>query len=302
MTVHTCLLCGFPLFEAAPRAGLRVSCPVCGDYVLNAQTQAKLTAPDRSLAFSHIARWLGHLDNSTLPPAGSGVHFPDDVTRLDNLVYYMGAHPGTPASAMQNRLLPAWQAIIGAPAPEEARRTIAQGEQVALLTAAHVEGATGLALTFDGWERYRAFKRAAENPAALIVLPSSSMALLMLVDRSVRPVLEELGYASHVYNMPGDGADLQVIALLRAAALLIMDVSGTEDRPPWPTAIAHAMDKPVLHLRNAHSEGHLCQPENCLCGAPAIEWDMASPEGTTARVAAALRAISVAAPITPARP
>jgi len=214
----------------------------------------------------------------------------------------MGAHPGTPASAMQNRLLPAWQAIIGAPTPEEASRTIAQGEQVALLTAAHVEGATGLSLTFDGWERYRAFKRAAEDRTALILLPSSSMVLSTLMDGCVKPLLEELGYASQLYNLRDAGADLQIIALLRAASLLIMDVSGTEDRPPWPTAIAHALDNPVLHLRNAHSEGHHCEPENCLCGAPAIEWDADALNETTARIATALRAISVAAPITPARP
>lgn len=284
-----------------PGAGRSVSCSVCGDYALSADARARLGAPDRSLALSHITRWLERLDGGTLPPTG-GVHFPDAVTRLDNLVIYMGAHAGAPASAMQRRLLPAWQAIIGAPTAEEARRTIEQGEQAAFLTAAHVEGVTGLSLTFDGWERYRTCKRAAENPVALIVLPSSSTALLTLVDRCVRPLLEELGFAAHVYNMPGDGADLQMIALLRTAALLIMDVSGTEDRPPWPTAIAHAMDKPVLHLRNAHSAGHQCQPENCLCGAPAIEWDTATPEVTAFRVATALRAISVAAPITPVRP
>lgn len=302
MIVETCLVCGVPLFEPTPGAGRRVSCPVCGDFVLGDEALARLGAPDRGLALSHIARWLGHLDNGTLPAAGAAIHFPDDVTRLDNLVHYMGAHPGTPASAMQNRLLPAWQAIIGAPTPKEARRTIAQGEQVALLTATHIEGVTGLSLTFDGWERYRAFKRTAEDRTALLVLPSSSAALSTLADGCIKPLLSELGYALQLYNLRDAGADLQAFAKLRIASLMIMDVSGTEDRPPWPTAVAHALGKSVLHLRDIRGGGHHCEPENCLCGAPAIEWDTDALNETTARIATALRAISVAAPVTPARP
>ena len=302
MSVTTCLLCGFPLFEPMSGIGRRVSCPVCGDYTLSENARAKLGAPEHHPVLSHIARWVGHLDVGTLPPSSGAVHFPDAIMRLDNLVRYMGAHPGTPASAMQNRLLPAWQAIIGAPTPEEARRTIAQGEQLALLTAAHIEGVTGLLLTFDGWERYRAFKRAAEDRTALLILPSSSAALSTLVDGCVKPLLSELGYAAQLYNLHDAGADLQVIAKLRTASLMIMDVSGTEDWPPWPTAVAHALGKSVLHLRDIRGGGHHCEPENCLCGAPAIEWDAEALNDATARIATALRAISVAALITPVRP
>lgn len=301
MSVTTCLLCGFPLFEPMSGIGRSVSCPVCGDYTLSENARERLGAPGHHPVLSHIARWVGHLDVDALPPITGAVHFPDTVMRLDNLVCYMGEHAGAPASAMQRRLLPAWQAIIGAPTSEDARRTIAQGEQVALLTAVHSEGVTGLALTFDGWERYRALKRAAEERNALIMASSPSEKIALLIKEYVKPLLTERGYTAMIQHID-DGADLRLIPMLRSASLMILDVSGTEDRPPWPTAVAHALGKSVLHLRDIHGTGHHCEPEHCLCGAPAIEWDLESPETTAARLAAALRAISVAAPITPARP
>lgn len=239
------------------------------------------------------------------PPVISGIilpkaedPLPSPAEQADSLILWLGDHQPSPGCALQidELELSAWVGAAITPnwGNEELTWLLRQPQLETLMEQATVSinGPSRLRLTFAGWQRYEALKRAeVESRKAFMAMEFGHAELDQIVNEYFKPAVGKTGFELRVLTdgQPAVLIDDQLRVALRTSRFVIADLTHRNNGAYWEAGFAEGLGRPVIYTCRK-KEWQECKTHFDTNHLNTIIWDLSNPEDAATRLSATIRA------------
>lgn len=155
-----------------------------------------------------------------------------------------------------------------------------------------INGPSRLRLTFAGWQRYEALKRAeVESRKAFMAMEFGHAELDQIVNEYFKPAVGKTGFELRVLTdgQPAVLIDDQLRVALRTSRFVIADLTHRNNGAYWEAGFAEGLGRPVIYTCRK-KEWQECKTHFDTNHLNTIIWDLSNPEDAATRLSATIRA------------